>query len=260
MTIPNMVIDFNYDLCLLSKDLEAKLSSLSSYYNNHIVDSKSLLNCMEFDSIDQMSLFFTNNVNQKLNSFTKQLDEVVKVYYKGSISSVGTFKALNIDNLGCSNKTIEGDNKIFLISKENNPKGCGQHMRYLYKRIKNSFNSYIIFLINKILKRSGTKVLPHNLKIVNQVNCEPFKSIFDYTILQLLSNRLSYVAICNLHSTELESLEPLLKKPVKYLYLEYVSSSNYIKDMKLMESQVGTKNVKLLISDLKKQLSCFRCN
>lgn len=260
MTSPNLVLDFNNQMSLLSQDLGIKLSKLSNLYNTQIVDNESLLNCMQFDSLLQMTDYFTSK-NQKYMHFTQRLEEMMKTCSKNQATGelINPASPVN-DKQGCSQPLSDNSQKVFSICKEGKSKNNAQHLRYLYKRIRNSFNSYILFLINRILKLSSMKVLPHNLKIVNQDNFQPFKNVFENCIAQLLTKRLSFEVLLKIQSTELESLNSLLKKPIKYLYREYLSSTHYIKDMKLMESQVGTKNVKLLINDLKKQLSCFKIN
>lgn len=254
MTHINLADDYLNELKVINEDLILKLDVISNFYTENIVDFSSLYHYIHSDSLSDMLNCFQSNVNLNhcfLDELLRNWSKFNKASTADQIISLASIKELKRHSIS---KERSNDLKEFTINKEKKRYHKTESLKYLYKRIRNSFNAYILFKINCCLKSKLIKSLPRTLKIVKQDNSQPFNNLFKFCLMQLLTEKLSLEMNYLIQTQGMTNLDILLHKPVICLYQEYIVSKQYIKDMKLMESQVGTYHAKLLLDDMTKHM------
>lgn len=257
--------EFSTDFVDLNIDFLYKLDQVSTFYNREIIDSDSLCKFKELETMPEILSYFTNQINSKLSVLSSQI-QIIARSNPGSaqkaesvlvLPKVETIK----DEENQSNYSKRDDSKhfkIFEIIKEKRHGKKTESLKYLYKRIRNALNSYIVSEINKILKRHGSqgKILPKNCKLLHQSYVSrPFKNLLELSPIQVMPKNLTLELYNQTTPSQLEPLDSSLNQQIKVFFKNYLISNQYQKDMKLMESQVGTTNLKLLLGDIRKHLN-----
>lgn len=263
--------DYFKSILLLNMKFETKLTDLTKYYST-LIDSSQVYNLMEIDSIENFISYCSEKVYRPLHEITKTIGDIEDITtaqtsnnnFENSLKPAELVKLASLPKSKIMFQRQDNiNNSVFRITKLKkikDKKGC---LKYLYKRIRNSFNAYISFKINRILKLHNARLLPRSLKMVNQEQTRPFNTIFETSISEILvkirSAHLSGLikAVLDLKISKLQST---LSTPIKNLYTEYANSYQYKKDLKLIEAQVGTLNIKFLIADIQRHLALVKFN
>lgn len=251
--------DFKIHLECLNLDFMAKLDEVSRYYNSEIIDSNTFLLFSQIDSLPQIMSHFNEDINNKLSVLSVAIN---LMYLKPNNLEKKTNLHLQIPHCKQSNQSNEikstackGQKKIFEITKEKGSQRKADYLKYLHKRIRNALGSYIISEINTILKQGQGKILPRNFKLLHQSSISrSFICMLELRTIDLMPRQLIFDLFTQVSPSQFEPLNLALNRQVKSFFQDYMNSEQYLKDMKLMESQVGTNNLKLLLGDIRKHL------
>lgn len=258
--------DYFNSVTMLNMKFETKLTDLTKYYSP-LIDSSQVCNLMDIDSLENFVTYCNEKVFRPLHAITKTISDIEEIAAQSSNNSLEnslkTTDTIKPKSEIMVQKQENPNHSIFRITKLKKIKDKKDCLKYLYKRIRNSFNAYISFKINRILKLHNVRLLPRSLKMVNQEQTRPFNTIFESTIGEILMKiRSTHLGalIKTVLDLKLSKLQSTLSTPIKILYTEYANSYQYKKDLKLIEAQVGTLNIKFLISDIQKHLALVNFN